>query len=67
MTECKRSDIDGFPVIRGVFTKGWDKEMSVKADEDNVYIPFLCEINHDTVAYYLEVDKRLLQIGEVQK
>ena len=67
MAECKRSDIDGFPVIRGVFAIGWKSEMSVKADEDHVYIPFVYESEHGTVAYYLEADKRLLQTGEVQK
>lgn len=60
-------EIDGIPCIEDIRINGFSNRMSVKADENYIYLPMINELAQGVNAFYLKVDKRLFQIGEVQK
>ena len=61
-------EIDGIPCIEDIRINGFGNRMGVKADENYIYLPMIYELGQGGVgAVYLKVDKRLFQIGEVQK
>lgn len=62
-----KSEIDGFPCIERIQFDDFENKMSVKADEYYIYIPMFDRHDHTTTAFYLKIDKRLFQIGEVQR
>lgn len=62
-----KTEIDGYPCINSILLEGFEKKLEVKADENYVYLPMFDRIEHGTFAYYLKIDKRLFQIGEVQE
>ena len=63
-----RFEIDGIPCIEDIRINGFSNRMGVKADENYIYLPMIYELGQGGVgAVYLKVDKRLFQIGEVQK
>ncbi len=63
-----KTNIDGFMCVESMTIEECDsKVMSVKADKDYIYLPMIDRTEHGTFAYYLKVDKRILQIGEVQE
>ena len=62
-----RFEIDGVPCIEDIRVNGFSNRMSVKADENYIYLPMINELAQGVDAFYLKVDKRLFQIGEVQE
>lgn len=62
-----RYEIDGVPCIEDIRINGFSNRMSVKADENYIYLPMINELAQGVDAFYLKVDKRLFQIGEVQR
>lgn len=60
-------NFDGIPVISEIYIPWYHRLLAPKADADNLYIPFVQEDEHGINAFYLKIDKRLLQIGEVQE
>ena len=62
-----RFEINGFRCLESMPIEGWDTgAMMVKADKYYFYLPVINRTEHGTFAYYLKIDKRLFQIGEVQ-
>lgn len=60
------TEIDGYPCINSISLDGFEKKLEVKADENYVYLPMFDRNESSIFAYYLKIDKRILQIGEVQ-
>lgn len=61
-----KTEIDGYPCINSISLEGFEKKLEVKADENYVYLPMFDRNESSIFAYYLKIDKRLFQIGEVQ-
>lgn len=60
-----RHDINGYPIIRGMTVEGdTENPLKVQADGEFIYIPqVVYSKNSERLIYYLEIPKRLLQIG----
>lgn len=63
-----RCEIDGFMCVESMTIEECNsKVMTVKADKYYIYLPMIDRTESGTWAYYLKIDKRLFQIGEVQR
>lgn len=63
-----RYEIDGFMCVESMTIEEFNsKVMTVKANKYYIYLPMIDRSEHGTFAYYLKIDKRLFQIGEVQR
>lgn len=60
-------EIDGIPCVENIRFDQFNINMSIKADENYIYLPMFDRLGNGTSMWYLMVDKRLFQIGEVQE